>query len=62
VCGLTGFRGTSSKRLICSPLLKRYGVVIQFLENDVEVDTPESKIIFMLNQLLPEIDNDIVEA
>ncbi len=37
---------------------KRYGVVIQFLENDVEVDTPESKIIFMLNQLLPEIDND----
>lgn len=39
-------------------IFKRYGVVIQFLENDVEVDTPESKIIFMLNQLLPEIDND----
>lgn len=37
---------------------KRLGVTIQFLENDVEVDTPESKIIFVLNQLLPEIDND----
>ena len=37
---------------------KKYGVTVQYLENNVDEDTPESKIILVLNQLLPEIDND----
>lgn len=38
--------------------LRKYGISVRFIENDVELDTPESKLIYVVNHLLPEIDND----
>lgn len=39
-------------------LLLSRGIKVKFLENNVDLDTPESKILYMLNLLLPEVDNE----
>jgi hypothetical protein len=39
-------------------LLSKYKVRVRYLENHVELDSPESKILHYLMMILPEVDND----